>query len=319
MTSQPPAPPNDPGAQPQDPAVTRRTGPGGRRRASGSVALSPSRAKDFQQCPLLFRLRTVDRLPEPGSLATHKGTLVHAVLEQLYDLPARERTPQAALGLLPGRWQAHQQAHPEVMELFDTEHPLEEWMDQARELVSAYFRMENPQRLEPAERELFVHARTRTGLALRGFVDRLDVAPGGAVRVVDYKTGRSPSPRFQEEALFQMRFYALVLWRMRGTLPRRLQLVYLKDGRTLTHDPLPAEIEATEVHLDALWDEVEGCARRGSFTPRRTRLCDWCSFHAQCPLFDGTTPPMPPDGTERLLAARRPVPAPQAGAGGDLP
>ena len=67
-----------------------------RRRA----ALSPSRAKDFKQCPLLFRLRMVDRLDEPGALATHRGTLVHAVLERLYDLPAGERTVSAALGML---------------------------------------------------------------------------------------------------------------------------------------------------------------------------------------------------------------------------
>ena len=50
----------------------------------------------------------------------------------------------------------------------------------------------NPQRLEPAEREMFVQTETSDGLLLRGFVDRLDVAPDGAMRVVDYKTGRSP-------------------------------------------------------------------------------------------------------------------------------
>ncbi len=61
-------------------------------------ALSPSRAGDFQQCPLLFRYRTVDRLPEPPSAAATLGTLVHAVLERLYDLPARERTVEAVLG-----------------------------------------------------------------------------------------------------------------------------------------------------------------------------------------------------------------------------
>lgn len=286
----------------------RRTGPGAGRGGSRSrgVALSPSRAKDFQQCPLLFRLRTVDRLAEPGSLATHKGTLVHAVLEQLFDLPAGERTVDSALELLPGRWQAHRQAHPEVSELFESEEAIEPWLAEARTLIESYFRMETPSRLEPAQREMFVQARTRTGLALRGFVDRLDVAPDGAMRVVDYKTGRSPAPRFQEEALFQMRFYALVLWRMRGRLPRRLQLIYLRDGRTLTHDPLPAEVEATEVHLDHLWDQVEGCARSGEFAPRRTRLCDWCAFQAHCPLFGGSTPPVPEEGLERLLAARRP-------------
>ena len=169
------------------------------------AALSPSRAKDFMQCPLLFRLRVVDRLDEPGSLATHRGTLVHAVLERLYDLPAGERTVSAALGMLPDQWEEHRGRNPRVMELFDSPGRVGAWLEEARGLIAAYFRLENPSRLEPAERELFVQAQTRGGLLLRGFIDRLDVAGDGSVRVVDYKTGRSPGPRFVQEALFQMR------------------------------------------------------------------------------------------------------------------
>ena len=48
-------------------------------------------------CPLLFRYRTIDRLPQPPSSAAARGTLVHAVLERLFDLPAAERTPERRL------------------------------------------------------------------------------------------------------------------------------------------------------------------------------------------------------------------------------
>ncbi|HEY4866214.1 MAG TPA: PD-(D/E)XK nuclease family protein, partial [Candidatus Dormibacteraeota bacterium] len=44
-------------------------------------SLSPSRAGDFLTCPLLYRFRVIDRLPEPPSPAAVRGTLVHAVLE----------------------------------------------------------------------------------------------------------------------------------------------------------------------------------------------------------------------------------------------
>ena len=54
-------------------------------------ALSPSRASDFKQCPLLYRFRAIDRLPEPPSTAQLRGSVVHAALEQLY-APARGRT-----------------------------------------------------------------------------------------------------------------------------------------------------------------------------------------------------------------------------------
>ena len=57
-------------------------------------ALSPSRAADFKQCPLLYRFRAIDRLPEPSSTAQVRGSVVHAALEQLYALARRRaRSP----------------------------------------------------------------------------------------------------------------------------------------------------------------------------------------------------------------------------------
>src|SRR5579859_2725609 len=51
-------------------------------------SLSPSRAGDFLTCPLLYRFRVIDRLPEPPSQAATRGTLVHSVLERLFDAAA---------------------------------------------------------------------------------------------------------------------------------------------------------------------------------------------------------------------------------------
>ena len=82
-----------------------------------SRALSPSRAGDFMQCPLLYRFRVVDQLPEPVSAAAARGTLVHAVLERLFELPAAERTVEAAVALVPGEWERLLQEEPEWAEL----------------------------------------------------------------------------------------------------------------------------------------------------------------------------------------------------------
>src|SRR3982750_2924137 len=82
-------------------------------------SLSPSRAADFKTCPLLYRFRTIDRLPERKSLAAVRGTLVHAVLERLYDLPAAGRTPEAAQELIAPAW-ADLREDPEIAELFAT-------------------------------------------------------------------------------------------------------------------------------------------------------------------------------------------------------
>ena len=142
------------------------------------------------------------------------------------------------------------------------------------------------------------------GLVLRGYVDRLDVARTGEVRVVDYKTGRAPSELFEAKALFQMRFYALVLWRTRGVVPRMLQLVYLGDGQVLRHCPDEAELRATERKLRALWAAIERAATTGDWRPSPGRLCDWCDHRALCPAFGGTPPPLPAQSVVRALDPR---------------
>jgi len=61
------------------------------------ASLSPSSISAFKQCPLAFRFSYVERLPEPPSPATTKGTLVHRALQILMTRPAPERTVPAAL------------------------------------------------------------------------------------------------------------------------------------------------------------------------------------------------------------------------------
>ena len=180
-------------------------------------SLSPSRAGDFMTCPLLYRFRTIDRLPEQPSPEAVRGTVVHKVLEDLFDLPAPDRTPERAADLLAPSWEALLAEEPELAEMFGAEGPeIGAWMASCKEALDRYFTLEDPRRLEPAQRELYVETVLDSKLLLRGFVDRLDVAPTGEVRVVDYKTGRSPSEIFEAKALFQMKFYALVLWRSTG-------------------------------------------------------------------------------------------------------
>jgi putative RecB family exonuclease len=268
------------------------------------TALSPSRASDFMQCPLLYRFRVVDRLPEPPSAAAVRGTVVHAVLERLFDLPAQGRTLAAASGLLQPEWARLREQEPELDGLFgsDTE-SMEQWLATADALLERYFTLEDPTRLEPAERELYVETDLDGGLRLRGYVDRLDVAPTGAMRVVDYKTGRAPSALFEAKALFQMKFYALVLWRTRGVVPALLQLVYLGNGEVLRYSPTESELMATERKVLALWAAIERAATTGDWRASPSRLCEWCHHQSICPSWGGTPPPLPADASARASGA----------------
>ncbi|WP_405782190.1 RecB family exonuclease [Streptomyces sp. NBC_00859] len=275
--------------------------------AQQPTSLSPSRASDFMQCPLLYRFRVIDKLPEKPSPAATRGTLVHAVLERMFDDPAAERTVPRARAMVPGQWDRLLSSRPELSELFAEDtggEQLAQWLSEAESLVERWFTLEDPTRLEPAERELFIETELASGLRLRGIIDRVDVAPTGEVRIVDYKTGKAPRPQYAEGALFQMKFYALVVWRLKGIVPRRLQLVYLGNGEVVTYDPVEADLERVERKLLALWDAIRKATESGDWQPRPTKLCGWCDHQAFCPEFGGTPPVYPlevtPDVTREV-------------------
>ncbi|MFG1604381.1 RecB family exonuclease [Actinoplanes sp. NPDC049265] len=333
-------------------------------------SLSPSRAADFKTCPLLFRFRTIDRLPEQPTPDQVRGTLVHAVLERLFDLPPVERTRGAAESLVEPQWLRLVDQEPALSALFDPALPrpaapttpapsppglttaatttatpttstggehtstagipvqggafaepmldgmpldadarLEAFFASARDLLGGYFAVEDPTRLEPAEREALVSTLVDEELLIRGYIDRLDVSPGGDLRVVDYKTGGAPREAFEGRALFQLKFYALVLWRTRGVVPRVLRLLYLKDQEICDYSPDAEELERFERTLVALSQAIERAKQDRDFRAKPSKLCGWCSHQARCPEFGGTPPPYPerapdPDAPpEDLLSA----------------
>ena len=270
-------------------------------------SLSPSRASDFKTCPLLYRLRTIDRLPEQPSRAATRGTVVHAVLQHLFDLAPQHRTLAAAQALVEPAWEQLLDQAPELAQLFSDDVGGDEfgaWLESARDLLASYFALENPTRLQPAAREELVEA-VVDGLRLRGYIDRLDVSPAGDIRVVDYKTGSIPREASEAKALFQMKFYALVLWRTRGMVPRQLKLIYLADRDTLTYCPDADELAKFERTLQAIWAAIERATERGEFRASPSRLCEWCSHQALCPAFGGTPPPFPGDALHRVHHDRR--------------
>jgi putative RecB family exonuclease len=281
------------------PAVTPASGdpvPDGRTELPVIGSLSPSRAADFKTCPLLYRFRTIDRLPQRPSIDALRGTVVHAVLERLFELPALERTRAAAAALVTPEWERLLELDPEVGTLFAADADgsvLAGWLESARGLLDSYFALEDPTRIEPAAREELVEVVLEGGLRLRGYVDRLDVAPTGEIRVVDYKTGGAPREAFEAKALFQMKFYALVLWRTRGVVPRQLRLMYLRDREALTYSPDAEELRRFERTVLAIWAAIERATQARDFRASPSRLCGWCDHQALCPAYGGTPPPFP--------------------------
>ncbi|CKT07261.1 recombinase B [Mycobacterium tuberculosis] len=263
-------------------------------------ALSPSRATDFKQCPLLYRFRAIDRLPEATSAAQLRGSVVHAALEQLYGLPAGLRSPDTARSLVQRAWDQMVAAEPELAGELDPGQPTQ-LLEDARALVSGYYRLGDPTPFDPQCCEQRVEVELADGTLLRGYIDRIDVAATGELRVVDYKTGKAPPAAralAEFKAMFQMKFYAVALFRSRGVPPTRLRLIYLADGQLLDYSPDRDELLRFEKTLMAIWRAIQSAGETGDFRPNPSRLCDWCPHQQRCPAFGGTPPPYPGWPTE---------------------
>ncbi len=244
------------------------------------LRLSPSAVSEYENCPQLYKYRKIEKLPEPPSLDAERGTLVHTILQDLFEFPSAERLPQTAIELLPSRWRVQLDGKPELKDMVTNE---KEWLDRATSLLTTYFTLEDPSTFEATHREMHLENDFDTDVYLHGFVDRLDIAPTGEVRIVDYKTGKSPRPGWEEKALFQLRVYALLYWKSTGVLPRLLQLIYLGDGRVVKSNPTMKDIESAEKVLHRVAKDIFISIEKDYWPPKPSRLCDWCFFKSICP------------------------------------
>jgi putative RecB family exonuclease len=250
------------------------------------TALSPSKIATFTECPRRFQYSAIERLIEPPTIWTLKGTLVHAALERLFSLDAPDRSLAAALSALDDAVHA-----PEfVAELgaLNLEPPEDRrFVDDAATLVTSYFELEDPREVDAVGVELRVDTELQLGgsdepLRLRGIIDRLDRDETGALTVVDYKTGRAPWPGREREKLAGVETYALLCERVLGVRPVAVRLLYLRDRLIVEREISEREVSRQERRATAVWRAIGKAHSVGSFRPQPSRLCAYCAFNDRC-------------------------------------
>ena len=279
--------------------------------------LSPSRANQFRDCELLYRYRTIDKLPERPSPAAVRGTLVHNVLESMFGMEALSRTPDNVVALLPEALASMLAENPSivyavestlewspeaaVMETQPTPSPesVASFIEIATGLVEAYFALEFPQELNPTALEMKVNTRLDSGVEVHGIIDRFETNGGGAIRISDYKTGKAPDARWEDKSWFQMLFYALITWRDKGVIPAELRLIFLGNSRILTKSPTETELLKTENTINEIARDIKEAVMTGNFKPRKSGLCQFCTHQDICTVFGGKILPLPYTPIER--------------------
>ena len=248
--------------------------------------LSPSKVTSFRDCALAFRFSTIDHLPELPTVWTVKGTFVHRVLERLFWNHGRgRRTPEAARAELDRAW-AEVQLDPDYRALELTTSQAEQFRSECEVLVDNEFALEDPNEVNAVGIELMLEARVG-GVRLRGIIDRLDLMPDGDLVVIDYKTGRAPSPAFEHSKLIGVHIYALLCQEVLGRRPAQVRLLHLKEPTTIIAEPSEQAVRGQRTKTLAVWSAIERACHDEDFRPRTSPLCRFCRFQAFCPAFGG--------------------------------
>jgi putative RecB family exonuclease len=215
-----------------------------------------------------------------------KGTLVHRALERLFWFHDRgRRTPVSAATELDHAWE-ELQTDPDYLGLGLSDGGAAELRAEAEALVRNYFSLEDPNEVNPVGIELTLEARVGA-MRLRGIIDRLDLTSDGELVVIDYKTGRAPSPAFEQSKLVGVHIYALLCQEVLGRRPVQVRLLHLKEPTIIIAEPSEQALRGQRQKAVAVWSAIERACENEDFRPRTSPLCNYCRFRAFCPAYGG--------------------------------
>jgi putative RecB family exonuclease len=244
-------------------------------------SLSPSRLSDFQTCPRRYQYASIERIPQPASYATAKGRFAHYVFEQLFLLPAEERTIERARGFVPAA----------VSEILSDEVRSDIEMDDAMmarllsetdAIIMTYFQMEDPTTVTSEGVELRLGV-TINGAPLFGILDRLDRDEDGTLTIVDYKTGGLPNRNFDSQTFANAELYAALCQVGLGEKPTKIRLMYVAKGESIERNVSEVVVRARSQSAANAWEKINRFYADGEFpaTPS-VRSCRFCSYKDLC-------------------------------------
>lgn len=147
--------------------------------------LSATAINNYLDCPWKYFYRSLIRLPEAEDKYLLFGTAVHAGLKRLFDPLGQGEKPSLDLALSEFDRIVARQAYSKA----DREEILEKGYRAIKTYGAQYLENYPPLVLT----EFSVRGVSFEGVPLSGSLDRIDLLGDGAVRVVDYKTGKAKS------------------------------------------------------------------------------------------------------------------------------
>jgi putative RecB family exonuclease len=86
--------------------------------------------------------------------------------------------------------------------------------------------------------------------------------------------------------MFQLKFYALVIFKATNQIPKMLRLIYLKDSQILTYEPDQSDIDITLSKVESIASQIQDSKANNLWPTKVSRLCDYCYFKSISPEYN---------------------------------
>ena len=236
--------------------------------------ISISSADQYEKCPRSYKFAKIDKLPKKRSEHTDVGNFVHETLQLLHNALNVDSTiePMGEIKKIAAElW-------PKYADFISPA-----GLIKSKTQLKAYYDYNQkhgwPKVLSTEEK---FSIRLSKDVQFSGIVDRFDEIDdelnNPMVEITDYKTGKSS---YLDS--FQLAAYGLYLRKRNPELSKKYKGAYLVLGE----GPKKVDYVFTDKDVDKAKKELLETANEimsdQTWTPKPTRLCDYCDFKDACP------------------------------------
>lgn len=246
---------------------------------------SHSRLQTFENCPLQYKYRYVDRIKgDVEGIEGFLGKCCHKTLEKLYrDL---KMTKLDSLGDLitffNDLWEKN---WSDRIQIINAKYTADNYHNLGERCIRDYYK-----RHSPFEEGITLGLEERISISLSengkyrmvGYIDRLTQAGDGVYEIHDYKTSGFLPTQGMVDTDRQLALYELSV-KNRWPDAREIRLVwhFLTFDKEMTSHRNDEQLEGLKRQTISLIDKIEATRE---FLPVESKLCYWCEYEEICPL-----------------------------------
>jgi DNA helicase II / ATP-dependent DNA helicase PcrA len=236
-----------------------------------TFTLSPSSIKAYEDCPLKFKYQKIMRIPQPASVATDLGTVIHAVTEEMAEDKARgeKLTKEKGLEALKDKW---------IFRSYQNQTDENKALGRAEQMIETYVKWEDDTKNILVETEIPFEVKIGE-ITFTGRIDRLEKNPEGKYEVVDFKSGSSVKSKNKAKIDPQLNIYAIAVEKLKGELPVKASLFYVEKDKMVDYVVSKESVDEAMESIKQMTVEIlkENFDATPSFA-----ACKFCSYQTIC-------------------------------------